>query len=93
MGRPAPVSTRASRPVERSPPQYADRATKSPLDAQEAYAFWIAGFVLLAFVVGRAVRHPPPPLRLRPTAAQVSTLLAWLIIAGIVVGVLLTHRG
>jgi len=39
------------------------------------------------------MRQPPPPLQLpRPTAAQVSTLVAWLIIAGVSVVVLMTHR-
>ena len=37
--------------------------------------------------------HPPPPPKLpRPTPAQLSTVLAWLIIGGIVVVVLVTHR-
>jgi hypothetical protein len=77
----------------RGRPQYAVGATNSPLNAQDAYAFWAAGFVLLAIVVGRTLRHPPPPLRLpRPTAAQASVLLAWLILAVVVVVVLLTHH-
>jgi hypothetical protein len=49
---------------------------------------------VLAVVVARTMRQPPPPLRLpRPTAAQVSTVLAWLIIAGVMLVVLLNrHR-
>ncbi|HYW24990.1 MAG TPA: hypothetical protein VE953_12555 [Terriglobales bacterium] len=38
------------------------------------------------------MRQPPPQLRLpRPTGAQLSTVLAWLIIAGVVLVVLLTR--
>jgi predicted MFS family arabinose efflux permease len=68
-------------------------ATHSPLNAQDVYAFWIAGFIALTAVVAWWMRHPPPPPKLpRPTRSQLSTMLAWLIIAGIVVVVLLTHR-
>jgi hypothetical protein len=68
------------------------RATQSRLTAQDVYAFWIAGFVLLCIVVGLAMRQPQPQLRLpRPNGAQVSTMLAWLIIAVVVIVVLLTH--
>ena len=62
----------------------------SRLTAPDAYAFWIAGLVLLCVVVAGALRQPPPHLRLpRPTAAQLSTALAWLIIAGLAIAVLL----
>jgi len=58
----------------------------------DAYAFWIAGAVVLCIVVVRALRQPPPEFHLpRPTGAQVSTMLAWLIIAGMLVVLLLTR--
>jgi tellurite resistance protein TehA-like permease len=67
--------------------------TQSQLNAQDAYAFWIAGFVLLAIVLARAVRRLRPGLPVpRPTSAQLSTMVAWLIIVGVVLVVLLTRR-
>jgi hypothetical protein len=68
-------------------------ATQSQLTAQDAYAFWIAGFVLLTVVVARAARQSRPGLPVpRPTAAQLSTMLAWLIIGAMVLVLLLTRR-
>lgn len=69
-------------------------ATKTQLNAQDAYAFWIIGFVLLCAVVAAAAKRNPPSVQLpRPSADQVATTVAWLLIGAIVVGVLLTHRG
>jgi len=65
----------------------------SHLSAQDAYAFWIAGFVLLLIIAVQTFRHPPPALRLpRPSAGTLSTMLAWLIIAAVVVVILVTRR-
>jgi len=67
-------------------------ATPTRLTTQDIYAFWIAGLFLLGVIAVRAMRQPPPQLRLpRPTGAQLSTVLAWLIIAGVVLVVLLTR--
>ncbi len=56
--------------------------TNAPLTAQDAYLFWIAGFVLLCVTLVQAARSSAgPKLRLpRPTAAGLSTAVAWLII-------------
>jgi hypothetical protein len=67
-------------------------ATHTRLTPQDVYAFWIAGLVLLGVIAVRTLRQPPPQFKLpRPTGAQVSTVLAWLIIAGIALVVLLTR--
>jgi hypothetical protein len=77
-----------------TPRQYAVPDTKSQLNAQDAYAFWIVGFVLLCTVVAAAAKQNPPSVQLpRPSADQVATTVAWLLIAAVVAGVLLTHRG
>jgi hypothetical protein len=70
------------------------RTLASHLSAQDAYAFWTAGFVLLLIIAVQTVRHPPPPLRLpRPSAGTLSTVLAWLIIVAVVAVILVTRRG
>jgi len=68
--------------------------TSSHLGAQEAYALWIAGFALLCFTVAQMARSGGPKMRIpRPSGAQLSTILAWLIIAAVAAIVVLRHQG
>lgn len=54
----------------------------SPLTGQYAYVLWIAGLIVLSFTLVQKMREGGPRPRLpRPTAAQVSTMVAWLVIA------------
>ncbi len=69
--------------------------TNTRLSPQDAYLFWFAGFVLLCVTVVRAARSGgAPKVRLpRPTAAGLSTALAWLIIVVVAAVVALSrHR-
>ncbi|HXM55029.1 MAG TPA: hypothetical protein VOB72_06535 [Candidatus Dormibacteraeota bacterium] len=53
-----------------------------PLTGQYAYVLWIAGLVVLVFTLAQKLRAGGPrPQFPRPTAAQLSTMLAWLLIA------------
>jgi hypothetical protein len=54
----------------------------SPFTGQYAYVIWIAGLIVLGFTLVQKLRAGGPRPRLpRPTAAQVSTMVAWLFIA------------
>ena len=54
----------------------------SPLTGQYAYVLWIAGLMVLSFTLVQKMREGGPRPRLpRPTAAPVSTMVAWLVIA------------
>jgi hypothetical protein len=69
-------------------------ATVAPLTGRDAYALWIAGAALLCltlFQLSRAASGPRMQLP-RPTRAQMGTILAWLIIAVIVVYAMTQRR-
>ena len=53
-----------------------------PLTVQYAYVLWIVGGAVLVFTVVQNLRAGGPRPRFpRPTATQLSTLLAWVVIA------------
>jgi hypothetical protein len=52
-----------------------------PLTGQYAYVLWIAGLMVLCFTLVQQMRKGGPGPQLpRPSAAQLRTMLAWLII-------------